>query len=377
MARIIRSRDTEEEFLRKELNRRAFIQRAAALSAGTAGLGLTACTPGGTNPGDDDDSAPGDDDDATPDPTFLVGVGAGEGYKTALEAALDQTVGRNGLEFVQPGDTVFLKVNANSGDPYPYSTRPRMVEEVGRWCWERGAKAVVVGDRSFFGDTNTLGNLTANGIVGAANEIEAEILILDTNVDWLEITQEDAPQWFEGFRLPMPMLDADHIINLPIVKTHFISNFTMAMKLLIGAVHPDDRRKPDNLGNHITAGNKLYKQIAQICQNLTPSINLLDGWEAVVRGGPTISGDPSGLEDEPGLHIVSTNILAADAFGLAVLKEFAVDSEEVHDHDVWDHPQITEAVDHGVGGISGLSADDISGPTVPDLDRYLAHVVNR
>ncbi len=194
-------------------------------------------------------------------------------------------------------------------------------------------------------------------------------------MDWLEITEADAPQWFEGFRLPMPMMDADHIINLPIVKTHFISNFTMAMKLLIGAVHPDDRRKPDNLGNHSTAGNKLYKQIAQINQNLTPSINLLDGWEAVVRGGPTISGNPSGLEDEPGIHIVSTDILAADAFGYAVLKEYAVEGEDVHNYDVWDHPQITEAIAHGVGGITSLSRDDINGPTLDDIDRFLKHLL--
>ena len=374
MARIIRSRDVEEEFLRKELNRRAFIQRAAALSAGTAGLGLAACEPAGTAD-DDDDSAPADDDDSTPEPTFLVGVGAGEGYKTALEAAMAQTVARNGLEFIQPGETVFLKVNANSGDPYPYSTRPRMVEEVAKWCWEREASAVVVGDRSFFNDFDTAGNLEDNGIAGAAAEAGASLLILDPDEDWLEISQADAPEWFEGFRLPMAMLDADHIINLPIVKTHFIADFTMAMKLLIGAVHPDDRRKPDNLGSHVTAGNKLYKQIAQICQNLTPSINLLDGWEAVVRGGPTIA--PNGLEDEPGLHIVSTNILAADAFGLAVLKEFAVEGEWVHNYEVWEHPQIMEAVAHGIGGITGLSAEDISGPTVPDLDRYLAHVLNR
>jgi uncharacterized protein (DUF362 family) len=374
MARIIKSKEVEAEFLQKELNRRAFIQRAAL---GAGAVGFAGCAPGGggggggTTPGDDDDAT---DEDPTPGPTYLVGVGAGDGYKTALEAALNETVGRNGLEFIEPGDNVFIKVNSNSGDYYPYSTRPRMVEEVAKWCWERGANAVVVGDRSFFGDQNTLGNLEANGIVGAAEEAEAEILILDTNVDWLEITESDVPEWVGGYRLPMPMMDADHIINLPIVKTHFISDFTMAMKLLIGAVHPQDRSRSGNLNPHSTAQNKLYKQIAQINQHLTPSINLLDGWEAVVRGGPTTTDGPGGQEASPGIHIVSTDILAADAFGLAVLKEFAVSSENVHDYDVWDHPQITEAIAHNVGGITGLTAEDINGPTVSDLDRYLQHL---
>ena len=377
MGRIIRSKDAGEEYLARELSRRAFIRNAAAASAGTAGLGLAACDP---HPGlgDDDDSAPGDDDDATEQPTYLVGVGAGDTFQAALEAALNETVGRNGLEFIQPGDTVFLKVNCNSGDPFPYSTSPDMVRAIGQMCWDRGASAVTVGDRSFWGDGNTMGNLVANGIAGATEDIGATLMILDTNVDWYEFGQDVVPQWVGGFRLPAPILDADHIITLPNVKTHFIANFTMAQKLNIGAVHPEDRMRPGNLYSHSTANNLLYKQIAQINQNFTPSLVVLNAWEAVTRGGPNINNGgsvPLGEEGAPGLVIASTDQVAADAFGYAILKEFAHPNEAVHNYGVWDHPQMTEGISAGVG-VSSLAADDISGPTVSDLDTYLAHIVS-
>ncbi len=375
MGRIIRSKEAGEEFLAKEMNRRAFIRNAAAASAGTAGMGLAACDP---NPGqgDDDDSAGGDDDD-TPAPTYLVGVGAGDSFQAALEAALNETVGRNGLEFIQPGDTVFLKVNCNSGDPFPYSTSPDMVRAIGQMCWDRGASAVTVGDRSFFGDQNTLGNLQANGIAGATEDIGAELVVLDTNVDWYEFGQDIVPDWQGGFRLPAPIMDADHIITLPNVKTHFIANFTMAQKLLIGAVHPQDRARPGNLANHSTAGNLLYRQIAQINQNFTSTLVVLNAWEAVTRGGPNINnggGVPLGEEAAPGIVIASTDAVAADAFGYAILKEFAHPNEAVHNYGVWDHPQMVEGVAAGVG-VGSLAADDISGPSLSDLDTYLQHIV--
>ena len=363
--RTIQSKDLLDEFRAKELGRRQFIQRAlAASAAGAAGLALPGC---GGSPGDDDDTP-------SPATNHLLGMGGGEGYKSSLEAAMNETIARDGLAgVVSAGDTVFLKVNANSGDYYPYSTRPRLVEELCAMCWDQGAKRILVGDRSFWGDPGTYSNLVANGVVEAAENAGAEILVFDESnpdVDWMEFSQSEAPDWNGGFRYPVPVLDSDVIINLPVVKTHFISTFTMALKNTIGFVNADDRRREGNLDYHITSGNKLYKQIAQLNAHITPTLNILDGWEAVVRGGPTQSGNPSGLTDEPGVMIVSTDRIAADVMGLAVLHRFAVDSEDLHDWSVWENPQIVEAVAAGVG-ISGPDDFDAAGPTVADFDDYM------
>ena len=395
--RTIQSPDLVEEFHEKELSRRRFIARAAGAGlASTVGLG---CSTRRANPtgGDDDDSADDDDDatandddatandddatanddDSTPEfEPSLVGLGSGDGLQSAVLAALAPTIVRDALAFIEAGDVVYLKVNSNSGDPYPYSTQPALIRLVGEWCWAQGAKRVIVGDRSFFGDPGTSGNLVANGIAEAADDIGAELIVFedDGSMEWVAFPESAAMDWSGGFRFPLPVVQADHVINLPVVKTHFISTFTMGMKNLIGLVNPADRERPENLGQHSTANNRLYRQIAQINQQITPSATILDGWEAVVRGGPTIAGSPTGLEDSPRVMIVSTDRIAADVTGLAVLKEFAVASEAVHDWGVWQNPQIVEAVAAGLG-ISGPSQYDASGPTVEGLDLYLEHIL--
>jgi len=191
--RIIRSKDLVQEFHEKELSRRRFVRSAATVGAG---LPLVSALPGCVSP------APSNDDDDTDLPTnHLVGMATGDQYTATLRAALDETVGRNQLEFIQPGDTVYLKVNSNSGDYYPYSTRPKMVERITEWALERGAERVIVGDRSFWGDPNTYNNLVANGIVEASANAGAELVVFDDNaVDWVEFSEDDNPDWNGGFR---------------------------------------------------------------------------------------------------------------------------------------------------------------------------------
>ena len=366
VGRVIRSKDLSQEFIEKEMSRRAFVRRAALASAGGAmATGLTGCP---TDPGPADD-----DDSALVPPSHLVGLGGGDGYGTALMAAMDETIAADGLaNVVSSGDTVYLKVNCNSGDWYPYSTRQRMVEEVGQWAWDQGASRVIVGDRSFYGYSagQTLSIMNANGMAEAADNIGAELIAFDDDDEWVQIDQADAAAWVDGFRFPRVVVEADVIINLPVMKTHFIAGFTMAMKNIIGLCHPTDRAREGNLNYH----QNLHVKIAQLNQNITPTLHLLDAWEAVIQGGPTPQGDPPGLTGEPGVLICSTDRIAADATGLGILKHFATGGEDVHDYSVWDNPQIAAAVDAQVG-ISGPGEYDAGGPTVPDFDAYLATIL--
>ena len=94
--RIIRSKDLVQEFREKELSRRRFVRSAATVGAG---LPLPSAVPGCVT------STPSDDDDAPDPPTnYLVGMATGDQYTATLRAALNETVGRNQLEFIQPGE---------------------------------------------------------------------------------------------------------------------------------------------------------------------------------------------------------------------------------------------------------------------------------
>ena len=59
----------------------------------------------------------------------IVGMGYDESDRNkALQAALAETVG---LSMIKPGQSVYLRVNSNSGDVYPYSTSPDTLLAVG------------------------------------------------------------------------------------------------------------------------------------------------------------------------------------------------------------------------------------------------------
>lgn len=377
--RIVTSQSLVDEYLAKETSRREMVQK---VMLGTLGAGLAACTtttikeekvPSGDGTG----TGQGTETPGEETPKHLVGMGWDEADRNvALEAALKETVG---LGMIKPGQSVYLRVNANSGDPYPYSTSPDTIQAIGAMLQDIGVTDIRVGDRSFWGDQDTAGNLKANGITAAAKAIGATAKVYDDEVEWVELPADTVPNWTGTVRLPTEVTTADHMIVLSIVKTHFISQITMALKISLGLVHADDRKRDGNLRTHDT--KVLYKQIAQINKAFTPSLIVQDGYKAVISGGPTVADKPQGAPStwkggvvgDPKIFIVSTDRIAADVAGIAVLQTVSPDYEAVTKTAPFENPQIKAAIAAGLG-IEGPDAFDVSGPTVPNLDEIKAKV---
>jgi uncharacterized protein (DUF362 family) len=418
--RLITSDVLIQEYREKELSRRLLIQGALASSAllmggiacggessgrtgwlgGTGGTGGNGSAPdmgGSGNPADSgrpedmgaadqgavdaaQDPDAGEPDAGAPDMNpdgaimaagHLVGMGYHESdYMAALNAAFLESMS---LSFIEQGQTVYFKVNCNNGDPYPHSTKPELIVELARRCRDHGASRIIVGDRSFWGDQGTAVNMRNNGVAGAAETANAELMVFDDNtVDWVQIPAADVPDWNGGFRLPRPVVEADHIINLPCMKTHFISEFTMSMKNMIGLVHPGDRRRAGNLDVHVIP--RLWKQIAQINKHITPSLNILDGYEALIQGGPTVRDGRGPAYASPKVIIVSADRVATDVTGIAVLQTLSPAVEEITQSSAWRSGQIRQATRDGIGLRNPMQLD-LSGPTVPPAQfaEYLAN----
>lgn len=387
--RILESKDLVDEFVAKELSRRQMIQSVLAGSAamwlGGAALGCASTTvvdgsssgsSGNPNPNPNPD--PGTSSGNTiPNGGHLTGMGYDASDRNkALEAALKETIG---LGMIKAGQSVYLRVNSNSGDLYPYSTAPETIIAIGGMLRDLGVTDIRVGDRSFWGDQDTEGNLVSNGITAAAKKIGTTAKVYDDSVDWLTLKAGDHPNWSGTVRLPVDVTGADHQIILSCVKTHFISQFTMSLKIALGLVHADDRARTGNLKTHDT--NVLYKQIAQINKAITPSLVVQDGYSAVISGGPTVNDRPSGapsswkggITGDPKVFIVSTDRIAADVAGIAVLQTLSPAYEAVTKTKPFANPQIQAAIALGLG-IDDASKIDLSGPTVPDLEKYKAKI---
>jgi hypothetical protein len=172
--RTLESRSLTEEFVAKELTRRQMVQAVMLGTVGTwlgaaglAGCGSSETTTSGTaTPAPTGTGDPADPNATPPTTKHLVGMGYDETDRNkALQAALAETIG---LGMIKPGESVYLRVNSNSGDVYPYSTSPDTILAVGGMLKDLGVTDIRIGDRSFFGDTGTAANLVSNGITGAA-----------------------------------------------------------------------------------------------------------------------------------------------------------------------------------------------------------------
>jgi uncharacterized protein (DUF362 family) len=382
--RLIDSKSLREEYEAKELSRRQMLQSAMVASVGAwlGTAGLAGCTntvttvkqaPEEAPPEETPGQTPGTPGAKTP---HLVGMGYHESDRgAALRAALEETVG---LGMIKAGQSVCIRVNSNSGDVYPYSTSPDTLLAIGGMLRDLGVTDIRIGDRSFWGDQNTAGNLEANGIAQAARTLGTKAVVYDDSVDWMTLGAASVPNWKGTVRLPTTVTTADHVLILSCVKTHFISTVTMSLKIALGLVHPTDRQRDGNLKTH--DARILHKQIAQINSAFTASLVIQDGYSAVISGGPTMRDKPQGapagwsggITGDPKVFIVSADRIAADVAGIAVLQTLSPAYEQVQKSTAFANPTIQAAIAAGNLGITSPAAFDLSGPTVPSLETFLA-----
>jgi len=154
-------------------------------------------------------------------------------------------------KFIRPGDTVLIKPNqtvyysAEEG----CTTDPLVVGAVIRLAWQAGAKRVQVAESSggFFKSTDCM---KITGVAAVAEREGAKLIDLgrcetrDTPIPDGEVIQS-AP-------LPVPLLEADVVIDCPKAKNHHIQPISGALKNWEGAVNAKWRQrnhgKPEMFG---------------------------------------------------------------------------------------------------------------------------------
>lgn len=278
--------------------------------------------------------------------TSVHGSAAAQLKLSTYEQAIDAAVScAGGLTFVRRGDRVLLKVNSNSGDPSPYSSSPELVSHLVRRLRGLGAR-VVVGDRSFFGDQQTMKNLETNGIADAARRAGAEVVAFeDDSTDWCDLDPSQLPSWRPPIRVPRLAVEG-HLINLACAKTHFISGCTLSLKNLLGLVRASDRARDGNLRFHHP--ERMHHQIAEINALLIPRLNIIDAWRALVSGGPTPRSGARPTVATPHLLFAGLDRIALDEQGITLLQRFAPPRELIHDYPPADHPTLVAARLRGV-----------------------------
>jgi uncharacterized protein (DUF362 family) len=226
---------------------------------------------------------------------------------------------------------------------------------------ELGAR-VIVGDRSARQITDQdlvleRSGLQAAALAAGADEVySAPSPVVDPDA-WV-LTQppgyEETWSAAGGVLAMRKILEADHLIDLPVCKNHRYAGCSLSMKNFIGAVGDSAR---DVM--HFSAGDpdRLSRDIALLNQIFSPTMAILDAGDALLNGGP--EGLPNdSVRTTYGLVLASRDRVALDAAGISLIK-LGLESTPVPTPDqvyqlalstrAWDYPQIRHASTMGLG----------------------------
>lgn len=255
--------------------------------------------------------------------------------ETPTEGIKD-VIGRTGsLDFIQEGQKVLIKPNVNSDDPAPGTTHPEAVAEVVRQVKKRGAY-VIVADRSN-PRWKTIPAMKKVGIYQAASEAGADEIIGFEEGDWIRVNPEGADNWSKGFRIPALLKEVDHIISVPVLHTHSITSHSLAIKNLVGLIHPTDRMI-------FHSSSKIEEMIAEIGLAVKPSLTVIDGTVAFIDGGPS-----SGTVAKSKVYLASKDTLLADFIGVELLRR---ENAKLFFDNPWDSVQIRRTLELNLSSFS-------------------------
>ena len=292
-------------------------------------------------------------------------------HRVAVVSTTDRAAGvRQAIELLQPASfsnkQVFIKPNYNTGDPAPAATAPIVLETLVQEIQAAGASKITVGDRSGMAQTRRAMEQMQVFNLSQRYGFDTDVFDELDRADW-QYFAAAGTSWSRGFAIAKPVLDADAIVNVCCLKTHrFGGHFTLSLKNTIGMVAryvPGDSH--DYMRElHRSANQRLM--IAEVNATYRPTLVVIDGVDAFVGGGPE-----QGQRVQAGVVLASTDRVAIDAVGIALLRKLGT-TREVSRGSIWDQTQIRRAADLGLGAIS---ADPIELITADDAGAQLANEI--
>ena len=243
---------------------------------------------------------------------------------------------------------VLIKPNFNTADRTPGSTHNDTLVSLIEEVWEMGAKTVRLGERSY---PITREVMAQKGIIPLMEKLDVNIVDFDDlpSKDWVKVDAEDS-HWQDGFRIARPILESECLVTTCCLKTHqFGGVFTLSLKNHVGVV-PTTRHGYDYM-RELHSSPHQRKLIAEINAPFQPDLVVLDGIEAFVDGGPA-----SGKRARGNVFVASTDRVAIDAVGVAILKSLGSNGQ-IMKSKIFEQEQIARAVQLGLGAASAADVE--------------------
>lgn len=210
----------------------------------------------------------------------IVSIVKGTDTEKLVDEALSLLGGVDSL--IKPDSIVVVKPNA--GHPFPpetsVNTSPAVVSAVIKVLRKAKPKQIILAEASAIG-CDTMESLEVSGIRKAAEDAGADRIIdIKAEKDLLSLPIRDARSDLTRVLLPRFLIEADHIVNLPIFKAHVSVVFTCALKNIKGVVQDKVHQQM-----HLT---NLAEALVDLWSVIKPDLSIVDMIRPAEGFGPQI-----------------------------------------------------------------------------------------
>ena len=219
---------------------------------------------------------------------------------------------------IHKGSVVMLKPNAGHAEPPETSvcTNPEVIRAVIREVKKAEPKEIVICEAAAIG-CDTVECFEVSGIAKMAEEEGVECYDIKRDKDLVNVAVRGYKSNLDHIKLPRRLMEADHLINLPILKAHASMVFSGALKNIKGVVQ-----------------DKVHMQMHQ--QNLTMAmmdvwsvckadLNIMDAYRAASGYSPHMpvpieSNMILGSKDPVAIDRVACEVTGIDTSGVSYFK---------------------------------------------------------
>lgn len=165
----------------------------------------------------------------------LVALVHGEDVQANVTRVFDLMGGVTNM--IEPKSTVVLKPNAGHAAPPELAvcTHPETVRAVIREVKKANPKRIIIAEAAAVG-CDTLECYEVSGIASVAREEGVDLIDIKREKDLIKIPVRGYRSNIDHVMLPRFLVEAEHIINLPILKAHASMVFSCALKNIKGVV---------------------------------------------------------------------------------------------------------------------------------------------
>jgi uncharacterized protein (DUF362 family) len=229
-------------------------------------------------------------------PSTKISVERGHSPRENTRKAIESIGGMD--KYVKKGDKVLIKANICGGNPHipGFFTSPDVVDELIKMIQKIGAKPSIIDSDMIWTKFDPI-----------AEAEKWKEYARKTNIPLINLAETDMVRFNFGEEsaigivpVSKEMIEADVIISAATMKTHLLTNVTLAMKNMYGSFPEENKAKFHRFG--------IENVIFEVNKAFTPNLTIIDGSVGGEAFGP-LSSKPVNFET----IIAANDVVAADS----------------------------------------------------------------